>query len=167
MRSIRSQTGLQSQAFLKSQTHLLKGLLMDKGGQGCRRKAITDWIIADASSAGWLDKEMKALVGVYESLLLDPRPFNLKCVKAKGKPVQLQWRVANEKGDQVVVALFAIDCQELGRLPRPLQSTLYQIEEWRMTLNFLCSLHHYALESASSLLTQLDELTDRRKVLFG
>lgn len=156
-----SQTTYWSQTFLKSQTHLLKGLLKDKGGTAptCKATVVQRWLEEHETSEQTLEREFKAVVQVYESLLAEPRPFNLKRIKPRGKAAQLQWRVATETGSQVVVALFdhASDAgrSALSVLPAPLIAALLEVETWRLTINWLASLHHTVSTSANDFLTQL------------
>lgn len=150
-----------SQTFLKSQTHLLKGLLTDKGGTvpACKLAVVRQWLNDHEASESELEREFKALVQVYEELLAEPRPFNLRRVKARGKPPQLQWRLPNESGSQVVVALFD-NANDAGRealsvLSAPLIAALLEVEAWRLTLNWLASLHQTVSTSAEDFLRQL------------
>lgn len=165
-----SQTMNWSLTFLKSQTHLLKRLLRDKGGTvpACKAAVVRQWLDEHEASQNELERECKALVQVYESLLAEPRPFNLKRVKARGKPPQLQWRLPNESGSQVVVALFD-NANEVGRnalavLPKPLIAALLEIESWRLTLNWLANLHQTISTSTDDFLLQLTATHAQRHV---
>lgn len=160
-----SQSHFCSQTFLKSQTHLLKDLLRDKGGiavAGCREAVIRRWLGDQEAVAVELDKESQALVQVYESLLAEPRPFNLRRIKPRGKASQLQWRVPNESGSQIVVSLFDAEREDsrdaLARLPQPLITALFEIESWRVTLNWMAALQHSARAATNDCLEQISKL---------
>jgi len=159
-----------SQTFLRKQTYLLKGLLKDKGGDGvanCKAAVIRRWLAEQTDAESWVESQFKALMQTYECLLSDPRPANLKRVKVKGKAPQLVWRVPNENGNHVVLPLFdpaRQECREiLIRLPKPVLLALAQIESWRVTLNYLSTLHVWTTESASALLIELETLRNVRQ----
>jgi hypothetical protein len=117
--------------------------------------------------AAELDKESQALVQVYESLLAEPRPFNLKRIKPRGKASQLQWRVPNERGSQIVVSLFDVEREDsreaLARLPQPLIAALFEIETWRVTLNWMATLQHAARAATDACLDQITRLQQLRR----
>lgn len=153
------------QSFLRRQTYLLKGLLRDKGGAGVassRNTVLRRWLLEQRESAGWVETQFEALIQTYETLLAEPRVANLKRMKPRGKAPQLIWRMANEAGNQVVVALFdreREDCQEmLARLSPPILSALLQVESWRVTLNYLANLQHWVAHTGQDCLDQLNGL---------
>lgn len=153
------------QTFLRRQTYLLKGLLRDKGGDGvagCRETVIRRWWLEQVESADWVEAQFEALVQTYETLLAEPRVANLKRMKPRGKAPQLVWRMPNEAGNQVVVALFdreREDCQAmLGRLPSPVLAALLEVEAWRVTLNYLATLQQWVSSTGQECLEQLDGL---------
>ena len=153
------------QTFLKRQTYLLKGLLRDKGGEGvagCRQAVMRRWWLEQVESADWVEEQFKALVQTYETLLAEPRVANLKRMKPRGKAPQLVWRMPNETGNQVVVALFdrqRQDCGEmLARLPPPVLAALLEVESWRVTLNYLATMQQWVSSTGQECLEQLDGL---------
>lgn len=152
-----------SQHFLKSQSLLLKSLLRDKGGAGCKASVLRAWLEAQEQAVDWLETEFKALTQAYEALLLKPRPFNLKRIKAGRSAPTLQWRVPNEQGSQVVMALFETEAghEILNRLPWALTMALYEIEQWRVMLNFLSQLRHQTQTGARHCLRQLEQLKEK------
>lgn len=163
------QSDISCQTFLRRQTYLLKGLLRDKGGAGvagCREAVIRRWLLEQEESADWVETQSAVLVQTYEALLAEPRIANLKRMKPRGKAPQLVWRMSNEAGNQVVVALFdreREDCQTmLTRLPSPVLAALLEVEAWRVTLNYLANLHHWVSNSAQECLEQLDGLVSWR-----
>lgn len=167
------QSDISCQTFLRRQTYLLKGLLRDKGGAGvagCRESVIRRWLLEQEDSADWLEAQSAVLVQTYETLLAEPRIANLKRMKPRGKAPQLVWRMSNEAGNQVVVALFdreREDCQTmLTRLPSPVLAALLEVEAWRVALNYLANLQHLASTSGQECLVQLGGLAAwRGKVL--
>lgn len=166
-----SQSIFDSQTFLDSQTYLLKRLLRDKGGEGvagCKMAVMRHWLLGQQDAGDWLEAQFRALVRGYEDLLAEPRPANLKRVKARGKPPQLVWRVPNEQGSQVVIALFAPDQPDaqavLARLPQPVVTALMEIESWRLVLNYLASLQQWVTSSGQECLDQVEALRQRRKL---
>lgn len=158
------------QTFLRRQTYLLKGLLRDKGGTGVassRNTVLRRWLLEQSESAGWVETQFEALVQTYESLLAEPRVANLKRMKPRGKAPQLIWRMANEAGNQVVVALFdpsREDCQSmLRRLPSTVITALLEVESWRVTLNYLANLQHWISTTGQECMDQLTALQSLRE----
>lgn len=134
---------------------------------GCREAVIRRWLLDQEEVAAELDKESQALVQVYESLLAEPRPFNLKRIKQRGKASQLQWRVPNERGSQIVVSLFDAEREDsreaLARLPQPLITALLEIESWRVTLNWMAALQHSARAATHDCLNQIKSIQQLRR----
>lgn len=161
--SISSQTSDSASEFLRSQTLLLKDLLKDKGGRPPRRSVIRE-LSDGAGLASTVDHDMLALVEMFNSLLLEPRPFNLRVVRQRGLP-QLAWRVSNEKGDQVVRAIFSDGGTEiLSNLPDPIVAALAVIEEWRLALNAVAKVLNDNRTTFGSLLERIGELESMRKL---
>lgn len=157
-----SQTGDSTREFLRSQTLLLKSLLKDKGGQPPRLSAVRE-LSDGADLAATIERDMQALVELFNDLLLEPRPFNLRIVRQRGLP-QLAWRVSNGKGDQVVRAIYSeAGADVLSNLPDPTVAAIAVVEEWRLVLNTVTKVLNDNCSTFVGLLERLSELESMRK----
>lgn len=167
-----SQTSNWSQTFLQSQTHLLKGLLRDKGSSvpGCKDAFVQQWLRDQENTAAEIEREFKALIRAWETMLAEPRPFNLRRVKTRNKAPQLQWRLPSESGNQVVVALFdesnATAQEALAPLPAPFIAMLFEIEVARATLNWISNLSHSMISSTEEFVLLKNDRKNRRMQLL-
>lgn len=145
--------------FARNQTYLLKGFLKDKGGEGVsefKTCYCASWCEEINDSIKWLDQQSESLILTYNSLLEEPRPFNLKKIDAPGRAGRIAWRMANAKGNHVSVQIFTEEANEdtlrtLKALPDPIVNMLKTIDLWREVINTLYSILNSNLKAIQHL----------------